>query len=49
MSIAPAAVNTLMTVIRFREECVRPPARADSGVIPWPCCFERVRLSHEPE
>ena len=34
MPIAPADVDTLMTVIRFREECVRPPARADSCVIP---------------
>ena len=34
MSIAPATADTLVTVIRFREECVLPPARADSCVIP---------------
>ena len=34
MPIAPADVDTLVAVSWFREECVLPPARADSCVIP---------------
>ena len=34
MPLAPDAVDTLMLISRFWKECVLPPARADSCVIP---------------
>ena len=34
MSIAPDAVDTLVIIGRFREECVPPRARPESRVIP---------------
>ena len=34
MPIAPATVDAPLTIGRFREECLPPPARAESRVIP---------------